>query len=210
MNKKIITATMIALAGFGLAACGQQSSSSTAKSSSTSTNSSSSQKATKTVSSSSSSSSSSSFASSVSSTQTEKIDDRTLAVMVGLQYNQEWFTSLIDNAAGHGVYFIDTPLDSSTSPEFNGYLEITGNGDAASEVFFKRDGNNVIYTTFEVDENQAMYQGHYVKNTIPMAELIENYYQTSSQKAEIVKYASQLKSEADLISASATYMVSTL
>lgn len=74
MNKKIITATMIALAGFGLAACGQQNSSSTAKSSSTSTN----------------SSSSISSASSASSTQTEKIDDRTLAVMVGLQYNQEW------------------------------------------------------------------------------------------------------------------------
>lgn len=135
MNKKIITATMIALAGFGLVACGQQSSSSTAKSSSTS---------------------------STSSSQTEKIDDRTLAVMVGLQYNQEWFTSLIDGTAGHGVYFINTPLDSSTSPEFNGYLEITGNGDAASDVFFKRDGNNVIYTTFEVGENQAMYQGHYV------------------------------------------------
>lgn len=171
MNKKIITATMIALAGFGLVACGQQSSSSTAKSSSTS---------------------------STSSSQTEKIDDRTLAVMVGLQYNQEWFTSLIDGTAGHGVYFINTPLDSSTSPEFNGYLEITGNGDAASDVFFKRDGNNVIYTTFEVGENQAMYQGHYVKNTIPMDELIENYYQTSSQKAEITKYASQLKSEAEL------------
>lgn len=79
MNKKIITATMIALAGFGLAACGQQNSSSTTKSSSTSTNSSSS-----------SSSSSISSASSASITQTEKIDDRTLAVMVGLQYNQEW------------------------------------------------------------------------------------------------------------------------
>ncbi|WP_048344724.1 Lreu_0056 family protein [Limosilactobacillus mucosae] len=108
------------------------------------------------------------------------------------------FTSLINNEAGTGVYFINTPLDSSSSPEFNDYLEITGNGDAASEVFFKRDGDNVIYTTFEVGENQAMYQGHYIKNTIPMAELIENYYQTSSQKAEIAKYASQLKSEAEL------------
>lgn len=108
------------------------------------------------------------------------------------------FTSLINNEAGTGVYFINTPLDSSSSPEFNDYLEITGNGDAASEVFFKRDGDNIIYTTFEVGENQAMYQGHYIKNTIPMAELIENYYQTSSQKAEIAKYASQLKSEAEL------------
>ncbi|MEO5289260.1 Lreu_0056 family protein [Limosilactobacillus allomucosae] len=201
MNKKIITATMIALAGFGLAACGQQSSSSNAKSSSSSTSSTSHQKSTKTASTASSSSSissSSSSASSTSSSQTEKIDDRTLAVMVGLQYNQEWFTSLINNEAGTGVYFIDTPLDFSTSPEFNGYLEITGNGDAASDVFFKRDGSNVIYTTFEVGENQAMYQGHYVKNTIPMNELIENYYQTSSQKAEIAKYASQLKSEAEL------------
>ncbi|MFR0597529.1 Lreu_0056 family protein [Limosilactobacillus mucosae] len=198
MNKKIITATMIALAGFGLVACGQQSSSSTAKSSSTSTSSTSHQKATKTVSSTSSSSSSSSSASSTSSSQTEKIDDRTLAVMVGLQYNQEWFTSLIDGTAGHGVYFINTPLDSSTSPEFNGYLEITGNGDAASDVFFKRDGNNVIYTTFQTGEDGVMANGHYVKNTIPIDELIENYYQTSSQKAEIAKYASQLKSEAEL------------
>nr|WP_302176690.1 hypothetical protein [Limosilactobacillus mucosae] len=186
MNQKIITATMIALAGFGLAACGQQNSSSTAKSSSTSTSSTSHQKATKTISSSSSSSSFSSSASSASSSQTEKIDDRTLAVMVGLQYNQEWFTSLIDGAAGHGVYFIDTPLDFSTLPEFNGYLEITGNGD------------NVTYTTFQTGEDGVMANGHYVKNTIPMAELVENYYQTSSQKAEIAKYASQLKSEADL------------
>lgn len=195
MNNKIITATMIALAGFGLAACGQQSSSSTAKSSSTSTSRTSSRKTTKTASTSSSSSSS---ASSTSSSQTENIDDRTLAVMVGLQYNQEWFTSLIDGAAGHGVYFIDTPLDSSTSPKFNGYLEITGNGDAASEVFFKRDGDNVTYTTFQTGEDGVMANGHYVKNTIPIDELIENYYQTSSQKAEIAKYASQLKSEADL------------
>lgn len=159
-----------------------------------------------TASSSSSISSSSSSASSTSSSQTENIDDRTLAVLVGLQYGEEWFKSALDNPECITLTQSVANSDGGTNSEFSDFSAISAHGDASSLVYFKRDGNNVIYTTFEVGENQAMYQGHYVKNTIPMDELIENYYQTSSQKAEIAEYASQLKNQRIqnyLISASA-------
>lgn len=196
MNKKLITMTMITLAGFGLAACGQQSSSSSSKASSESPTS---KKAAVASSSSKSSvsSSSSSSASSSSSSQAEEIDDNTLAVLVGLQSNEEWFRELIDS--DNGIYFNDKPVSGadSVNGEFNGYLIISGHGDAASVVYFKRDGDNVIYTTYQTGEGGFMYNGHYVKNTVPLSELIENYYQSASQKAEVAKFASEFKTDAN-------------
>ena len=196
MNKKLITMTMITLAGFGLAACGQQSSSSSSKASSESPTS---KKAAVASSSSKSSvsSSSSSSASSSSSSQAEEIDDNTLAVLVGLQSNEEWFRELIDS--DNGIYFNDKPVSGadSVNGEFNGYLIISGHGDAASVVYFKRDGDNVIYTTYQTGEGGFMYNGHYVKNTVPLSELIENYYQSASQKAEVAKFTSEFKTDAN-------------
>ena len=196
MNKKLITMTMITLAGFGLAACGQQSSSSSSKASSESPTS---KKAAVASSSSKSSvsSSSSSSASSSSSSQAEEIDDNTLAVLVGLQSNEEWFRELIDS--DNGIYFNDKPVSGadSVNGEFNGYLIISGHGDASSVVYFKRDGDNVIYTTYQTGEGGFMYNGHYVKNTVPLSELIENYYQSASQKAEVAKFASEFKTDAN-------------
>lgn len=196
MNKKLITMTMITLAGFGLAACGQQSSSSSSKASSESPTS---KKAAVASSSSKSSvsSSSSSSASSSSSSQAEEIDDNTLAVLVGLQSNEEWFRELIDS--DNGIYFNDKPVSGadSVNGEFNGYLIISGHGDAASVVYFKRDGDNVIYTTYQTGEGGFMYNGHYVKNTVPLSELIENYYQSASQKTEVAKFASEFKTDAN-------------
>lgn len=196
MNKKLITMTMITLAGFGLAACGQQSSSSSSKASSESPTS---KKAAVASSSSKSSvsSSSSGSASSSSSSQAEEIDDNTLAVLVGLQSNEEWFRELIDS--DNGIYFNDKPVSGadSVNGEFNGYLIISGHGDAASVVYFKRDGDNVIYTTYQTGEGGFMYNGHYVKNTVPLSELIENYYQSASQKAEVAKFASEFKTDAN-------------
>ena len=195
MSKKLITMTMITLAGIGLAACGQQSSSSSKASSESST----SKKAAMASSSSKSSvsSSSSSSASSSSSSQTEEIDDNTLAVLVGLQSNEEWFRELIDS--DNGIYFNDKPVSDtdSVNGEFTGYLIISGHGDAASDVYFKRDGDNVIYTTYQTGEGGFMYNGHYVKNTVPLSELIENYYQSASQKAEVAKFASEFKTDAN-------------
>lgn len=143
------------------------------------------------------SSSSSSSASSSSSSQTEEIDDNTLAVLVGLQSNEEWFRELIDS--DNGIYFNDKPVSDtdSVNGEFTGYLIISGHGDAASDVYFKRDGNNVIYTTYQTGEDGIMYKGHYVKNTVPLSELIENYYQSDSQKAEIAKFASEFKNDSN-------------
>lgn len=196
MNKKLITMTMITLAGIGLAACGQQNSSSSSKASSESPTS---KKAAVASSSSKSSvsSSSSSSASSSSSSQAEEIDDNTLAVLAGLQSNEEWFRSLIDS--DNGIYFNDKPVSGadSVNGEFNGYLAISGHGDAASVVYFKRDGDNVIYTTYQTGEGGFMYNGHYVKNTVPLSELIENYYQSASQKAEVAKFASEFKTDAN-------------
>lgn len=184
MNKKLITMTMITLAGIGLAACGQQSSSSSSKASSESSTS---KKAAVASSSSKSSvsSSSSNSASSSSSSQTEEIDDNTLAVLVGLQYNENWFRGLI--GGDNGIYFNDEPVSGADSAngEFNGYLAISAHGDAASVVYFKRDGDNVIYTTYQTGEGGFMYNGHYVKTTVPLSELIENYYQSASQKETV-------------------------
>ena len=196
MNKKLITMTMITLAGFGLAACGQQSSSSSSKASSESPTSKNAAVASSSSKSSVSSSSSSS-ASSSSSSQAEEIDDNTLAVLVGLQSNEEWFRELIDS--DNGIYFNDKPVSGadSVNGEFNGYLIISGHGDAASVVYFKRDGDNVIYTTYQTGEGGFMYNGHYVKNTVPLSELIENYYQSASQKAEVAKFASEFKTDAN-------------
>ena len=81
--------------------------------------------------------------------------------------------------------------------EFTGYLIISGHGDAASDVYFKRDGNNVTYTTYQTGEDGIMYKGHYVKTTVPLSELIENYYQSDSQKAEVAKFASEFKTDAN-------------
>lgn len=196
MNKKLIIMTMITLAGFGLAACGQQSSSSSSKAGSESSTS---KKAAVASSSSKSSvsSSSSSSASSSSSSQTEEIDDSTLAVLVGLQYNEEWFRGLI--GGDNGIYFNDKPVSGADSAngEFNGYLAISAHGDAASVVYFKRDGDNVIYTTYQTGEGGFMYNGHYVKITVPLSELIENYYQSDSQKAEVAKFASEFKTDSN-------------
>lgn len=198
MNKKLITMTMITLAGIGLAACGQQSSSSSSKASSESSASTSKKAA---VASSSSkisvSSSSSSSASSSSSSQTEEIDDNTLAVLVGLQYNENWFRGLI--GGDNGIYFNDKPVSDtdSVNGEFTGYLIISGHGDAASDVYFKRDGDNVTYTTYQTGEDGIMYKGHYVKTTVPLSELIENYYQSASQKAEVAKFASEFKTDSN-------------
>lgn len=198
MNKKLITMAIITLAGFGLAACGQQSSSTSSKASSKSSTSTSKKAAVASSSSKSSvSSSSSSSASSSSNSQTEEIDDSTLAVLAGLQSNEEWFRSLIDS--DNGIYFNDKPVSGadSVNGEFNGYLAISGHGDAASIVYFKRDGDNVTYTTYQTGEGGFMYNGHYVKNTVPLSELIENYYQSDSQKAEVAKFASEFKNDSN-------------
>lgn len=197
--KKSIVITSALVSCFLLTACGSQSSSSK-ESSSTAAQSSTAKSSSKKSSHSDSqiqkaSSSSDSSTTASSTAKTAKVDDKTTGVMLTLLVEPDWFKEYIGND-----FFCYSPAGKNPiSDAVADYSYLTANGDPASFLYYKVDGDTVTYKMWEVSDSENVADGHFETKTVSLSNLEKDYYVTQSQKDEVNSYVSQLRSEADYL-----------
>lgn len=198
--KKSIVITSALVSCFLLTACGSQSSSSKESSStaaqSSTAKSSSSKKFSQSDSQIQKASSSSDSSTTASSTaKTAKVDDKTTGVMLALLVEPDWFKEYIGND-----FFCYSPAGKNPiNDAVADYSYLTANGDPTSFLYYKVDGDTVIYKMWVSSDSDSVADGHFETKTVSLANLEKDYYVTQSQKDEVNGYVSQLRSETDYL-----------
>lgn len=130
----------------------------------------------------SSSSSNSSSSQSLSTSKQGSVDDKTLGVMVALLQNPNWFK---DNLKDGHMYYSGPSSDDGG--DVSGYSDISGNGDETSNIFYKREGDNVSIKWWTTSGDESVAEGHYDSRTVSVKRLENDYYNNSSKKSEVVR-----------------------
>ncbi|WKN29515.1 hypothetical protein MUB42_07035 (plasmid) [Apilactobacillus kunkeei] len=147
---------------------------------------------TSTASSSSMSSSSSSQSSQTSQVNAKNIDDKTLGVLVMVDHWPGYLQRNINKGSAEGVYYGQVgPKDEPK--KCIGYQYLTGEGDAASVLYYKRDNGNVDLMEWTARDTEV--DGYFKSSTLSVDKLIAKHYSTTAQRNQINGYVKKVKLE---------------
>ena len=142
-----------------------------------------------------SSSSMSSAASSSSQTNQStptNLDSKTLGVLVMVDHWPGYLEEHISLTKANGIYYgYVGPKD--IAKKVRGYQYLTGEGDAASVLYYKLDNGQVDMMEWTARNTEV--DGYFKSSSISLSKLIAKHYSTTAQKNQINKYASQVRPE---------------
>lgn len=121
------------------------------------------------------------------------LSDRQVGTLLSLYHWPNYFKGLIDDS---GIYYGDDQQDGQT------YHYFTGNGDALSVLLYRLDGDTITYKYVDASNADCVADAPVVTKTISLKRLINDYYNTSSKRAEVNGYVAKLKPESEIPGAS--------
>lgn len=125
-----------------------------------------------------------------------QVTPQQLGTMVAFLQFPDWFKSGIQDG---GMYYgTNNPKMIVGGSEVAGYDFISANGDPTSYIYYKKDGNTVTIKYVEPKGSECVADAGFTTRTVSYRNLLQDYYQTPSQKDEVNSDASQLKSWASI------------
>ena len=117
------------------------------------------------------------------------LNSRQVGTLLSLYYWPDYFKGLIDDS---GIYYGDDQQDGQA------YHFFTGNGDPTSVLLYRLDGDTITYKYVDASNADCVADAPVVTKTISLTRLINDYYNTSSKRAEVNGYVAKLKPESEI------------
>ncbi len=120
------------------------------------------------------------------------LDSKTLGVLVMVDHWPGYLQEHISLTKANGIYYgYVGPKD--IAKKVRGYQYLTGEGDAASVLYYKLDNGQVDMMEWTARDTEV--DGYFKSSSISLSKLIAKHYSTTAQKNQINKYTSQVRPE---------------
>lgn len=139
-----------------------------------------------TVSSSSDSAESTSSSSESSSTLPTSVTPQQMGIILAMNQEPEVIEEYLGNALWYGV-------DNETDGPTNGYNYISTHGDGTANIYWKVEGDNVTFKRMDPNSGTCVADEKLMTKTVPVSQLIQQYYATPEQQEQVNQDANKLK-----------------
>lgn len=126
--------------------------------------------------------------SSESTSQTANVSPETVGVLVALYKEPDWFKAGIK---GGSMYYGDNWKFGGK--ETKGYNFITAKGDPTSYIYYKQNGDDITIKYVDPKDGETVAEASITSKDVSLKGLINDYYTTKDQQAEVNDYVSKLK-----------------